>query len=138
MGAATQQADNIRPPRRGEILALGVDVTARPYDLKALALDGYAPNESTGPAHVYISLTAITADVYFYFAPATANDLDPTAAVAAGGTPAYANTHGWRLVANTEQRLRINRALDKFLVIRTAAATATLLIRASSEVFRGA
>jgi hypothetical protein len=130
---AEEQAANILPPRRGEVLALAVDATARGYALGSLALGGATPEgAATGRQEIYVTVQAVTADVWLYFAPATASDLDPATAVAAGGTLSFANTYGWRVPSGTEQAFRLNRAQDKFLVCRTSSGTATLLIRASS------
>ncbi len=135
-GHAQHQAANIAPPRRGAVIALGVDTTARPYDISALALGGYTPhNANNRQEYVFLTLQADGGDVYFHFASATASDLDNAAAIAAGGAIAFANTYGAKIPVNTEQTLRIDRTQDKFLIIETASGTATLRFWASSEGF---
>lgn len=136
MGTAAEHAfANVTPPRRGECLALEVDATARPYDLRSLPLAGFAPKESKANERVFVTLQALTADVWFYFASVDNDDLDPTADIAAGQPLAYADTYGDRLAIGSSIRLRIDRQQDKFLVVRTSSGTATLLLRASSESF---
>lgn len=132
---AEHQAANALPPRRGAVLALAIDSTARPYALASLDLAGYTQGTSPNQQHVFVTLQAITADVWFYFSSATASDLDHAAAISAGSALAYANTYGWRLPQNEERSFRLNRNLDRFLIVKTATGTATLLIAASSESF---
>ncbi len=135
MSLAEEQAANTTPPRRGKVLALAIDSTARPYNFATLDLAGITQGDRTQQQYVFVTLQAITADVYFYFAPATANDLDNTASISAGSALAYANTYGWRLPQNEERSFRLDRNQDRFLVVKTASGSATLLIAASSESF---
>lgn len=129
-----EQQNNIQAPRRGECIALSVDVTARPYDLGAIDLGGFIPEADSKRRHeVFVTLRAVTADVWFHFSDGTSAALDPAAAIAVGGTIASAAAHGWTITAGTEQRFRIDRSRDTFLVCRTAAGTATLLMRPSSN-----
>jgi hypothetical protein len=130
---AEEQAANVLPPRRGEVLALAVDATARPYALSGLTLAGKVPEGAGSRFELYVTVQAVTADVWLHFASATASDLDPAAALAAGSALAFANTYGWRVPSGTEQSFRLDRATDKFLVCRTSSGTATLLLRASSQ-----
>ncbi len=126
-GIAIEQTANVAPPRRGKVIALAVDATARPYDISALSLAG-----STSLSCI-VALQAQTASVFYYFAPATANDLDPAAVISAGGAIAYANTFGVEIPAGATHEVRIDRTLDLFLVVRTSSATATLRLWAASE-----
>lgn len=129
-----EQSANVQPPRRGECIALTVDVTARPYDLGALALSGFTPEADSKRRHeLFVTLRAVTSDVWFHLSDGTSSALDPTAAIAVGGTLASAAAHGWVIPAGTEQRFRIDRSKDTFLVCRTASGAAVLLIRASSN-----
>ena len=130
---ATGQSDNIVPPRLGKIVAQAVDATARPYDLTALALGAAFHNDGTDE-YIYVDLHAEGNDIYFQFNSATSAVLDDTIAVAAGGTMAFANTSPMRLVAGTTFPMRIQRNVDKFLILKCKAAqTATLRMYASSQ-----
>jgi len=136
MGGALQQEANVLPPRRGQCLALTVDTTARAYDISGLALGGHTPpGSNSGPSYVFVTMQAITQDVWLHFHSASATDLDNAAVITAGSALAYANTYGYRIPAGGERRFRLNRAVDKFLVVETSTSTATLLIAASSEGF---
>jgi hypothetical protein len=128
---ATSQADNVVPARRGKIIALTVDTTARSYDLTALALS--KPFVSTQDDTVYITMVCDSADVYYAFHSATASDLSDTSAVAAGAALAYNNAYAARLVKDTTLDTRINRRVDKFLQVKTASGTAILRFWASSQ-----
>lgn len=122
---------NKLPARRGAVLALAVDVTPRPYDLTALNLSGvYKPKQAD---QVCLTLRAVTADIWYQFSDVTGATLDPAAVLAAGSALAYANTYGAVLPAGQEIRVHIRKDLDKWLIIRTSAATATLILYASSE-----
>lgn len=133
---AEQQAANPTPPRRGKVLALTVDSTTSAYPINTLDFGGYVQGERAGGSNfVFITLQASGGDIWFQFAPATATDLDHAAVIADGGTLAYANTYGWRLPQNEERTYRINRDMDRFLIVKTTTSTATLLIAASSEGF---
>lgn len=140
MSVAQNQAANVAPPRRGAVLALGVDTTARAYDLQPLNLGGYTPNGANIRAeYAYLTLQAEGGDVYFYFANGAAavdvDDVDPAAIIAAGGALAYANTYAARLVSDSSLDVRILRSQDKFLVVRATTGTPTLRFWASSEGF---
>ncbi|HEY6921282.1 MAG TPA: hypothetical protein VI390_06740 [Methyloceanibacter sp.] len=128
---ATQQVDNVTPPRRGSIVALTVDSTARPYDITALAFGStYRPGIKGD--YVYLTLTAETNAVYYQFNSATANDLDDTAKVSAGGTLAFATTHAALLPAGQTIRLRIQRDVDKWIIVKAASTSGVLRMHASS------
>jgi hypothetical protein len=143
MGAQDQFAECMAP-RRGAVFAVEVDTTCRAYDLKALELGGYTPTESgRNPVHVTLWMQAETEDVYFYFADGEVgtvagtdvDDIDTTAKLAAGSAIASANTYGARLVANNGPLpIRINRAVDRFLVVRGDAAAILRFWAASTAV----
>lgn len=134
MGAFVEdQAANVQPPRRGECFALTVDATARPYDLSAVAFGGVAVEAGAARRNeTFVTLRALTADIYVHFSPTATSDLDPAAVLAAGSALSYPTTHGFVLPVGTEIRVRLDRSRDKFMVVRTAAA-ATLYFRASSH-----
>jgi hypothetical protein len=132
--AAEHQFANVTPPRRGEVLALATDTTVRAYDLRSLTLAGFAPKESHAREHVYVSITALSGDLYFYFSSTNSTDLDNTAKLAAGSTLAYANTYCDVLKEGNTVQFRINRQKDKYLVVK-GSTTGTVIVRASSESF---
>lgn len=129
---AEHQAANILPPRRGAVLAIAVDTTARAYDITTIDLgDVY---KAAHGDEVYLTLQADGAKVYYHFKETTGGTgLDNTAAVAAGGTIAFADTYGAFVGDGERVQERITRNLDKFLVVKTASGTATLRIWASSH-----
>jgi hypothetical protein len=141
MGAQDQIAECMAP-RRGAVIALEVDSTARAYDLKALALGGHTPTEAgTNPVHVMLFMQAETNDVYFYFADGEVgsvattdvDDIDNTAKVSAGSALAFANTYAPVLKAgNGPLPVRINRAVDRFLVVKAASTAGVLRFWAAS------
>jgi hypothetical protein len=130
------------PPRRGAVIALTVDSTVRAYDLVALALGGFTPAEAQNDArHVMLWMQAETNDVYFYFAPGEVgavvttdvDDIDNAAAVSAGSALAFANTYGAVLEAGAAPLpIRINRAVDRFLVVKAASTSGVLRFWAAS------
>lgn len=147
MGA---QVDECMAPRRGAVIALTVDSTCRAYDMKGLALGGHTPGEAAkDPRSVVLWMQAETNDVYFYFADgevaanqftnesATAttdvDDIDNTAAIAAGSALAFANTYAGVIKAgNVPLPIRINRAIDRFLVVKAASTSGILRFWAAS------
>lgn len=133
---AAEQSLTFAPPRRGAVFALTVDSTARPYNISTLILGSvYAPAAAMQKRHeVVILMQAETNDVYFHFASATANDLDNTAAIAAGGAVAFANTYGAVLKAgNMPIRVRIDRSIDQFLIVKAASTSGILRFWAASD-----
>lgn len=132
---AMHSYSNYTPPRRGACFALGVDVTARPYDLTQVDFGGFVVGEKKTRQRCFLELTALTADVWIYFDTATSNDLNPAAVLAPGSALTYVTTQGMRIAAGTTVRWRIDRQQDKFMIAMTLAGTATLLFRASSESF---
>lgn len=132
---AEDQAFNVVPPRRGAVLALSVDTTARAYDLTGLSF-GAAYNANDAVDSIYLTLQAQSGDVFFYFGTATSSDMDNTAVIAAGGTLAFANTYCAWLPQNASVDLRIVKTQDKFLVVKTSTGTATLRFYASSQPMR--
>jgi hypothetical protein len=128
---AQEQAADTSPPRKGAVLALTIDSTARAYDLTALDLGGFA--FSVGRRNeVFLTLFADGGDVYYYFASDNTATVDDTAVVAAGGTLAYANGYAMKLPSGAAHSVRINRATDKYLQVKTSAGSATLRLFASS------
>jgi hypothetical protein len=121
----------IVPPRRGAVKALTVDSTARSYSIKALALGGHTPDGTNSePKEVTLWMQAQTNDVFFHFrSDSGAADLDDTAAAAADGAAmsAFTNTHGAVLEAGESPiPITINRAVDKYLVVKAASTSGIL------------
>lgn len=133
--AASDQIAQHAPPRRGAVLALAVDSNARPYDLTGLTLgDGNTDAAGKIQQYVVLAMQAETNDVYFQFSNATYNDLDDTAKVTAGNALTFDNKYGALLKAgNSPMLLRIDRALDKFLIVKAASTAGVLRIWATSE-----
>lgn len=131
--AEVQNAELV-PPRRGAILAIAVDSTARPYDLSALELGGQTPDADLRQRHeVFLWLQAETNDVYFHTSPTTQSDLDNTAKMSAGDPVAFATTYGAVLKAgNPPVRMRFDRRVDRWLVLKAASTAGVLRIWAAS------
>ncbi len=151
--SAVEQFSECAPPRRGAVLAITVDSTARAYDMKSLALGGHTPTEAQrDPKRVVLWLQAETNDVYFYFASGAVaadqfsnetavattdvDDVDNTAAISAGSALSFANGYCALLKAgNGPLPVRINRGLDRFLVVKAASTSGTLRLWASSAAY---
>jgi len=124
------------PPRKGAVLAITVDSTARAYNISKIALGGYTPEASLAKrAEVYLWMQAQTNDVFFYFHSATDNALDDTAATSAGSADAaFVATHCAVLEAGESPvKFRINRSLDKFLIVKAASTSGILRVWAASD-----
>lgn len=136
MGSVADEQDaNITPPRRGQVVALSVDATARAYDLTGLALgSANAPQVSPKREEVFVTLVSWGTTVWYHFSPTNDASIDDTAAIAAGSPLAFANTYGEPLGDGATVDLRIDRNVDKYLVVKAASgATGKLYIRPSSE-----
>lgn len=119
---AEEQAANFTPPRKSNIYAITLDTTARAYNIASLAANGIVPDEDRR-FEVYVTIQAETADLFLYFHTATDSALDRTAAVAAGSaTAAYVATHAAMIPAGQERSYRIDRSIDKFLIVQGSAA----------------
>ena len=139
---AMEQISECAPPRRGAVLALEVDSTARAYDMLSLALGGFTPTDAQKlQSHVVLWLQAEANDVYFYFASGEAgavvttdvDDVDDTAEIAAGGSLAFADTYCAVLKAgNGPLPIRIDRSQDRFLVVKAASTSGVLRLWAAS------
>lgn len=139
MGA---QIDECFPPRRGAVIALTVDSTSRAYDLLTLDIGGFTPkNAQKEQSWVTLWMQAETNDVFFYFASGEAgavvttdvDDVSDTAAVAAGGAIAYADTYAAILEAGAPPiKVRIDRGVDRFLCVKAASTSGILRFWAGS------
>lgn len=136
MSAAAHQASNVAPPRRGAVIALGIDATARAYDLQTLALGGFTPDAANASqVYVFLTLHAEGGDVYYHLSDTNNADVSDTAKVTAGNALAFANTYGGRIPQNGEVSIRINRKQDKYLVVKASSGAPILRFYASSEGF---
>jgi hypothetical protein len=122
-------AERRTPPRRGKCLAITIDTTTRAYRVGHLALGTLAPEAAQNRrTHVWLSLQAQTANVFFYTAKAAAladiDDIDRTAAIAAGSTetPAFANTYAPFIAAGDTQDFEFDRTEDEYIVVQGDAA----------------
>lgn len=133
MGTATDQSDNIIPPRQNQILPLNVNSTALTYDLTAVSLQSPYVN-GQARQFVYVTLSNRgSADVYFYFSNTNSTALNDANAVALNATLAYNNSYGVKLAAGSERSYRIDKNVDKFLCLKTNASTAVVDVFASSQ-----
>ncbi len=120
---AEQHAAAVLPPRRGKVWAVAVDSTVRVYDLSALALGGAAAPERAGtrPTHVYFDSVTGTALA------------DATVQAATSAAVAMADAHGAILEAGGPPLMvRIDRSLDKFLVLKVTSTAGVLRMWACS------
>ncbi len=132
----TYGEEQCAPPRKGAVWAVAVDSTARAYDISKCALGGFTPEASQKRrAEVYLYLQAETNDVYFYFHTETDNTLlDTDKQTATTADLAFGATHGAIIEAGGPPlKLRINRALDKFLILKAASTAGVLRMWAGSE-----
>ena len=121
--AELQDADN-RPPRRLKILPLTVTSTATAYDLTKLQLGEVAPSADGTPAKVvYLNFAARGADIFYQLSDVSATDLDDTAAIAVGGPLVYSGAYGVPLPDGSRAAERIDRSIDKFLIVKTPSGT---------------
>lgn len=110
------------PPRRGTVLAIELDNVARSYSLAELALGGYTPDAANSRQQwVDIVLEAESTDCWFSFSR-TAQAIDETSRVAAGGTLAFADNMAGLVEGGTGLKVSINRAEDIFLNVKGAGA----------------
>jgi hypothetical protein len=146
---ATSQQNNTLPAQRGEIFPLAIGATVTAFDISALPLKTVvaAPTFLGGPSGassanwIEVSLQAVTADVWYQFAPDNTQigSCSPTAVIAGGGgtvvlTSASASPNFLsRIPSGTTVQVRINRQVNRVLVAMTTAGTATLLLQASSQ-----
>ncbi len=133
---AEHQVAASAPPRRGAVIALEVDSTARAYDISTLILGDTVAPDVDRRQEVVLWMQAETNDVFFHFHSSSATDLDEAAKITAGSAMAFANTYGGLLEAgNAPVKIRINRQLDKYLVVIAASTAGILRFWAASEAF---
>lgn len=128
--------DQCAPPRRGATWAVAVDSTARPYDISKCALGGYTPEAGNKKrAEVYLFLQAETNDVYFHFHTSGTNDLaDTSTQTATAADLSFAAAYGAILEAGAPPlKVRINRNIDRFIVLKAASTAGVLRMWAASD-----
>lgn len=131
----TRQIHDILPPRKGQIINIGVVAGLQVYDFFAIPLASFKDDSVNGqPQFMYITMQAEGGDIYFYWSPDAVPVLNFAAAVPAGNpiTLPLPLTFAYRLPQNQIQRYRINRIVDRYLHMQTSAGTATLRLYASS------
>lgn len=136
MGTVAEAQDAaVIPPRRGKVLVFTVDSTARPYDIHSLAFGDLAPSaDGLTPRTVFLTLAAVGCTVWYQFDSATSSALLDTAAITAGGTPAFADTYGVPLPDGARDPVRITRGTDRFLILKAVSGTSgKLVLWASSD-----
>ena len=112
------------PPRRGKVIAMTLDVTAREYDLNAVEFGGLLQSTRAGQEnHVCLRFEAIGTNLWLYFCDTSqAVDLDPAILIAAGGAVAF-DVKAPGLVPSGQYRdYWIDRRFDRYLTFRGAAA----------------
>jgi hypothetical protein len=132
---AEEQGAGLLPPRKSNTWAVTVDSTARAYDISKLAIGGFTPEASLAKRQqVVLYMQAQTNDVFFYFHSATDSALSDTAAQSAGAADAaFVATHCAVIKAGSAEVFRIDRTIDKFLVVKAASTSGILRVWAYSE-----
>lgn len=124
---------NAVPPRKGAILALTLDATARAYSISGLKLGGFTPSPANAQSnYVYLQLQADGADCYVQFASDNTVTLNDATAIAAGDPLAFANAHCQKIPSGSTVGVRIDRKIDTHLHVKGSGA-GTLRINATSE-----
>jgi hypothetical protein len=120
------------------MLVLSVDATSRVYDLWSLAFGTAAINTNAGPNEAmrgfrfFVTMKADGNDVYYVFGQNGSIVVDDTAAVAAGGTPAFTANAADVIFASQKEDEYLDRGTDRYLAVKCAAGkTAKLRIRVS-------
>lgn len=130
---AQSQEANIQAPRRGQVVALGVDNTPRFYDLSLLAFNGQAWRGNVAES-LFLTLQndSATVAIYYYFSSTGVSDIDPAVFIAAGGAMAFNTSYSAVLGVASSASMRILRPTDRYLCVRAASA-AILRFFASSD-----
>lgn len=135
MGFGSDLANIVVPARRSLILPFTLSTTARVYDMRSMLFGRLAAPDTAAinGDKVFLRLQAVTAVVFYYFAPDDTAALDRTAAISDGGAVAVATTYGDQIAAGSWVDVCIDRSVDKYLHVQGSAA-GTLIVRASSMV----
>lgn len=126
-------AAHVLPPRAGQTLVIATDSTARSYDISGLLMGDIAPGEKRRH-EVFVCVVAETQDAYINFSTVAKTVSDTAASAAGTSPPAYADGHSLRVPSGGIMpfRFRLDRQLDKFLNVKTAATGGLLRIWVSS------
>ncbi len=132
---AEEQLAGNTPPRKGSVWAVAVDATARAYNISKAAFGGYTPEgANTIRQHVVLYMQAQTNDVFFYFHTATDTALSDTdTQTATAADLAFGTTHCGVIKAGSVEVFRIDRTVDKFLVVKAASTAGVLRLWSFSE-----
>lgn len=132
--AVTAQVSATLPPRKGAVCNLTLDAVARAYDISLLPLGGFTPDAAGNrDVRTVLYLEAVGATCYLYFNPTTDATLDDAAnQAAASAVLAFGATHAAVIAIGTGKHYIINRAVDKFLIVKGSGA-GQLRIHAGSE-----
>jgi hypothetical protein len=130
---ASVLCDRITPPV--SIWAQTLDATSRAYDITGLTANGrtYNANETD---RVWVTIQADGADCYFAFDAASRTIAEGTA-VAAGGTPAYADTSCFLIEDGQERSYEITRNKHKFLMLKGSGAGTARISFTSENSYTG-
>lgn len=135
MGQYSDMADDMRPPYR--VWAQTLDTTSRSYDLTGLTAQGRAYDASQANEHVFLTVEADGAKCYIAFNDVAGRTINELTAVAAGGTPAYADAHCFVIPDGQERSYVINRGFHKFIVLKgSAAGTARISFTSKATTVR--
>lgn len=121
------QSSLARAPRRGSVIALTVDSTARPYRLDNI------PLVTEGASRMFVALQADGGAIYYYFSDASHDDLDEATIIAAGDTLEFGDEYGAMLTDGAIHDLALDADVDKYLIVKTISSDATLRIFVSSD-----
>ncbi len=122
------QSSLSRPPRRGSVIAVTVDSTARSYDVSTI------PLVPANGSRVFIALQADGGALYYYFSSTSDDDLDESDIIAAGDTLLFSGTMGVLLPNGAVHEVAIDAATDIYLVVKTVSTDATLRIFQTSDI----
>jgi hypothetical protein len=131
---AQHQDANIQPARRGQGVAVLVDATARSYDLTRLAWNANPWNRGS-QEFVYLDLQNNgAADIYYYVTNDSGlPDLNEATIQNAGDALALVNAVPKVLRAGQDAPVRLQRDLDKFLVLKSAGSTLRIFPSSNSS-----
>lgn len=133
MGFATDQSDNILPPRQNQILPINVNTTALSYDLRNVSLqNSYLADQKR--QYVYLTVSNRGgADVFLYFSNTNSTSLNEANGVALAANLAYNTSYGAKLAAGAERSWRIDKDVDRFICLKTNTSTAVVDVYVSSQ-----
>jgi hypothetical protein len=117
------------------VLALGLDATAREYDLNAVALGGWTQEgHGTTQQMTLLRIESVGAICYLYFSDVHdgSPDLDDATVISAGGSLTFDTAMCARIASGATADFWIDRSRDRYLTVKGSGA-GTLRIYAASE-----